>query len=646
MRRLNVGSFRLENPVARRLSFCLSLLLLLLGGLATAGATSAQSPDDPPEQQPYAVAELPARIEAEHFDLGGPGVSFDDTDGAFGNVAVDESDPTNAVDVWTIDRSGASGALIGRTRANEYVEYTVSVAESAEFDVQLRLASGDSAKFVHVAIDGESLSTVHGSTGRWFGWQTRSAGTVTLAPGDHVVRVTWARGGNVNFDWLEFVATDRAAGCQRIVEAEDATLSGRFVTVESPAASGNAHVEVPHGSGGWWNGVSENYVEFCAGVDDAGTYRIDVDLRTPSDRDNSFYVSVNGGPLVDFVAGVTGQAYGTDAVNDRGLDDPLRPGDFGSEQNEVLYEFEPGDHAIRFYLRRDGAQLDRITLTRVDEYYSFLEDCRSSEADGSIDAANDPPIRRLTYATQSGDSCRGVIGDGQFATTSGDFDVWTIGPSWYRQQLQIDLVGSDDSDFTPSAVIVDGTGAVLVGPDEPLVFDAAEPEYFLIVGSAGQTLLDPFDASSGTGAGEVGAYTLSVSSSVLPCEAVEDNGSIQTANRISGGCTGVIGDGPNATTTGDFDVWSLGPLETNPNDPGLLIRSRERVAIEIVNAQGQPVGDQRFGLLFPEAGQEYFVIVGPPSSRLTDPFDAASGSGPGTTADEPVEYELYFTFGE
>jgi len=78
-------------------------------GLAAIAAAQAAGP--------YESVELPARIEAEHYDSGAEGVAWSDTDehAGRGDFRTDDS-----VDAFVIERVGASGqTLLGRTRDGE-----------------------------------------------------------------------------------------------------------------------------------------------------------------------------------------------------------------------------------------------------------------------------------------------------------------------------------------------------------------------------------------------------------------------------------------------------------------------------------------------------------------------------------------------
>jgi len=380
-----MGVFRVGRVVAL---FC---AVLATGWLAFASTSAAQAAG------PFAEVTLPDRIEAEHYDSGAEGVAWSDTDehAGRGDFRTDDN-----VDAFVINNVGASGrTLLGRTRDGEFVRYTVNVDTAEEYDVRLRVASGHpSPGVIHVDIDGNRVGTIDGDTDTWFDWTARSAGTVTLEPGTHTVQLTWADGAQINLDWLDLTpTTPQPATCDTgTLEAEDATLAGRF---EIATASDITFAAVPRGSGGWWNGVGDNYVEFCAGVETAGDYRIDATIMAVSQTKRSFYVTIDDGPPVEFVAPIprVGE-WRTIPVNDAGALDPLRPTDEPAPTiDTATWNLQPGDHTIRFYLRRDGTRLDNITVAPTS---APLPPAACADCDILVDLYN-----RLSIAAPPGNPC-------------------------------------------------------------------------------------------------------------------------------------------------------------------------------------------------------------------------------------------------
>jgi len=350
---------RLQGLLLPRVRGFLAICVLALGAgwmvLASGGAAMA------------APVTLPAQIEAEDFNDGDPGVAFSDTDASVGGYRTDV-----IVDAFQIDGVGASGAaLLGRTRDGEFTTYTMDVDASQEFEVRLRVASGHVAPgVIHVDIDNERVGTVDGNTERWFDWTSRSAGTVTLEPGEHTLKLTWDDGANVNLDRIDIVATAPApATCAEDYQSTaDATLNGRFDYVASEWGDDGGPVAVPRGSGGRWYAPSDDYVEFCASVAEAGDYVLYARVMGLSNSKRSFKVAVDDGPIVDFVSPTPTMTYALTPVNDAPAADPVRPGDRAEPTIEaVKFTLEPGDHSIKFYVRRDGSRLSGMMFSPASE---------------------------------------------------------------------------------------------------------------------------------------------------------------------------------------------------------------------------------------------------------------------------------------
>ena len=135
------------------------------------------------------------------------------------------------------------------------------------------------------------------------------------------------------------------------------------------------------------------------------------------------------------------------------------------------------------------------------------------------------------------------------------------------------------------------------------------------------------------------------------CASVEDDGAISSSSPTNGQgpaeihiCTGVLGDGPRAETTGDFDFYtfheaaegSLLIVDVLPNREDF---EQPETSIAIFDSDGNLLGsrDDKRGIYLDAlevtapADGDYYAVVGGLQSALSDPFDPASGSGPTTT---------------
>jgi hypothetical protein len=135
---------------------------------------------------------LPAHLEAEK-----PARFFDTTADNSGDASCSTSDLDAQI---TADPKGGV-CNVAYAVAGEWIEFDVSVATTASFDITARLAANTTGKSVHVAIDGANVSGT--LTAPSAGWQTFAdvvARNVSIAAGTHKLRVAMDTGStNVNY---------------------------------------------------------------------------------------------------------------------------------------------------------------------------------------------------------------------------------------------------------------------------------------------------------------------------------------------------------------------------------------------------------------------------------------------------------------
>ena len=150
--------------------------------------------------------DLPVKIEAEDYDAGGEGVAYHDQDAANngGQYRTGEG-----VDLEICTDVGG-GYNLGWLSGGEWIEYTVNVPASGEYEINTRVASDATGGAFRVTFNGvdKTGDLVVPVTGGWQNWTTVSA-TVTLAAGPQIMRfVALSDGFNVNyFDVLSHVVT-------------------------------------------------------------------------------------------------------------------------------------------------------------------------------------------------------------------------------------------------------------------------------------------------------------------------------------------------------------------------------------------------------------------------------------------------------
>jgi hypothetical protein len=174
---------------------------------ALSGASTATPPDSPPASgsRPYSgtPAALPGTVQFENYDAGGANVAY--VHSSSGNAGGGYR--SNSVDIKSATDTGG-GYLVGWTRAGEWLNYTVAVAKSATYTLDVRLASDGVGGTFHIEVDGvNKTGTIQvPDTGGWQNWMTVTKSSVTLAAGTQTVKfvldTTGPSGSVANFNWF------------------------------------------------------------------------------------------------------------------------------------------------------------------------------------------------------------------------------------------------------------------------------------------------------------------------------------------------------------------------------------------------------------------------------------------------------------
>lgn len=197
-----------------------SFLLMLLNGV--------QKPF-PSQTVPHAV---PGTIEAAHFDVGGPGISYSDTTAWQQNMAPNAvAFRASEVDALI---SKTEGGFVGSIAPNEWLEYTVDVAETGLYEVLVRYAADAAGKTFDI--------TDESGGGSIFGTQQT---------------LPWALGGLNDFGSAYFLANLTAG--QRVLRFQTATGGFNLKQIEFKKVAG----DLP--------------------TDDAGFWRFDIDGKNPGE---------------------------------------------------------------------------------------------------------------------------------------------------------------------------------------------------------------------------------------------------------------------------------------------------------------------------------------------------------------------------
>ena len=193
------GSTVYSGPFTLNASTTVKAYAVAPGYTASAIATAVFTVTTGGGQQPHGGSSwpVPGILEAEDYDTGGEGVAYHDltTGNAGGQYRSDN------VDIWN---SNTEGYYTGANASGEWLEYTVDVDTSGEYQLDFRVATPNSGRQMRVALDGVNVTglIILPNTGGWQNWQTVRS-TATLTAGQHVLRVTFVVGG-LNFGWIKF----------------------------------------------------------------------------------------------------------------------------------------------------------------------------------------------------------------------------------------------------------------------------------------------------------------------------------------------------------------------------------------------------------------------------------------------------------
>ncbi len=263
---------------------------------------------------------LPGTIQAENFDNGGADVAYHDTTagnsgGAYRTTSVD-------VDIETTTDAGG-GYNVGYVSGGEWLKYTVNVATTGNYTIEVRVASPGTGGTFHIeanGVDKTGLLSVP-ATGAWQTWTTIRRTGVALAAGAQVLRVvmdTGASGGGAvgNFNWIRVTAettggsstpyTGTPVALPGTIQAENFDNGGADVAYHDTTAgnSGGAYratgvdvdIETTTDAGGGYNVgyvSGGEWLKYTVNVAATGNYTIEVRVASPG-TGGTFHIEANG----------------------------------------------------------------------------------------------------------------------------------------------------------------------------------------------------------------------------------------------------------------------------------------------------------------------------------------------------------------
>ena len=164
---------------------------------------------------------IPGKIEAENYDDGGEGIAYHDAE------ALNQGGQQRTNQGVDVETSSDGTLNVGWTGAGEWLKYTVNVTTAGVYSLQVRVASPNTGKVLHVEIDGSTIATiaVPNTTG-WQTWQTVSVNTTSITAGLHSLRIYMDTDG-FNLNHITFAPVSDPAGVVTCYKAPTAiTVNG------------------------------------------------------------------------------------------------------------------------------------------------------------------------------------------------------------------------------------------------------------------------------------------------------------------------------------------------------------------------------------------------------------------------------------
>ena len=231
---------------------------------------------------------IPGKIEVEHFDLGGQGTAYSDSNSNNSGGAFRESE---GVDIQSTSDSGG-GYNVGWVSSGEWLEYTVGNVSSGTYDIKLRVAVNgvSTGKNVVAKLGGREIGEfVFSSTGGWQTWETVTIRNVSIDNAANQVLRLELKSGGMNINWIEFVRSNDDGGGAApsvVVQAESFTSTGGAYGGFDTYTLSSGVVATNYNQRGDW-------AEYRVQVPESGRYKVEAWLAT-TQSNGAIEVFVNG----------------------------------------------------------------------------------------------------------------------------------------------------------------------------------------------------------------------------------------------------------------------------------------------------------------------------------------------------------------
>ena len=155
------------------------------------------------DQKPYQKAiNIPGLLEGEHYDLGGNGNAYKDSDDE------NEGDAKFRTDEGVDIVKGGTGMAIGYTTSSEWLEYTINVEKTGTYDLTANASNGGGEIKFDVYVDDAKVASFSGEkTSSWDTYTVLTTTSKEIKEGKHILKVKFESNNN-NLDYIKFAEPD------------------------------------------------------------------------------------------------------------------------------------------------------------------------------------------------------------------------------------------------------------------------------------------------------------------------------------------------------------------------------------------------------------------------------------------------------
>lgn len=178
------------------------------------------------ELLPYNTQDIPGVVYASDYDMGVIGAAYFDEQAATYQVSTGEYTSWNdgwgyrndGVDIEPIsDVMNSNGYAVGWIDGGEWMVYDVEVASTGRYNINIRLAAGNSDGKFHLEMDGGAITPVFNvsTTGGWQNWGTFFVYDVILYEGDNKLKFyTDSEGFNLSSLMFTYAGSGNSMACE------------------------------------------------------------------------------------------------------------------------------------------------------------------------------------------------------------------------------------------------------------------------------------------------------------------------------------------------------------------------------------------------------------------------------------------------